>query len=137
MPSGSYKIDTGATFAAIMLMSSGPKLKFGTDQQDISQAGERKWEAQLVVTFNSDYPGMRPLSEVILVTITGGDHDPCQGVLPGTPVEVDGFQVGVSAPEARANGRGIMGGKPFYSARGIRPAGQSAARTNGAKVEAA
>jgi hypothetical protein len=115
---GTFVIDTGRTFAAALIMASAPKLKFGTSEQDISASGERKWEIQAAVTFMAEH-GMRPVSEVVSVTVLGGT-DPATGIVPGTPVEFENFRVGISTPEARANGRGIMGGKPWYQASGVR-----------------
>ena len=40
---------------------------------------------------------------------------------PGQAVEVDGFKVGVSAPEKRENGR-VTGGKAWFQATAVRPA---------------
>src|SRR5260221_14630172 len=46
---GTLTIDTTATFQAVLLMASGPKLKFGSIEQDISARGERKWDVQAAV----------------------------------------------------------------------------------------
>ena len=67
---GTLTIDTTATFQAVLLMASGPKLKFGSTEQDISARGERKWDVQAAVTYHAE-PGMKPVSEVIAVTVTG------------------------------------------------------------------
>ena len=117
---GTFVIDTAATFAAPpLLMGCTPKVKYGSTEQDVSATGERKWEAQAAVTFQPAAPGMRPVSEVISVTITGPGTNPGEHIQPGTPVEFDGFRVGVSAPETRENGR-VRGGKPWYQASGLR-----------------
>src|SRR5580692_13172258 len=76
---GTLTIDTAATFQAVLLMASGPKLKFGSTKQDISARGERKWDVQAAVTFHAE-PGMKPVSEVIAVTVTGPGTDPCAGL---------------------------------------------------------
>lgn len=114
-----YKIDSRATFAAMLLMASGPRMKFGTDQQDVTQNGERKWEAQIAVTFAAE-PGRRAVSEVITVGLVGGTEDPARAIAPGSPVEVDGFTVGVMAPEKREGSNRISGGKAYFQASGIR-----------------
>jgi hypothetical protein len=103
---GTLTIDTTATFQALLLMASGPKLKFGSTEQDISARGERKWDVQAAVTFHAE-PGMKPVSEVIAVTVTGPATDPCGSILPGTPIVFDRMRVGFTVPEARENGRGI------------------------------
>lgn len=115
---GTYQIDGRATFAAMLLMSSGPRNEFGTDQQAVTQNGEKKWEAQIAVTFTAE-PGRRAVSEVITVGLVGGADDPCGALIPGTPVEVEGFKIGVSAPEKRDNGR-VTGGKAWFQATAVR-----------------
>jgi hypothetical protein len=116
-----YKINTRETFAAMLLLSSGPRMRYGTDEQDITQNGERKWSAELAVTMHPE-AGRRPVSEVISVGLIGGNEDPARSIMPGTPVEVDGFQVGVMAPEKREGSNRISGGKAYFSATAIRPA---------------
>jgi hypothetical protein len=115
---GTLTIDTTATFQAVLLMASGPKLKFGSTEQDISARGERKWEVQAAVTYHAE-PGMKPISEVISVTVTGPGADPCASITPGAPIVLDKLRVGFSVPEARENGRGIRGGRPWYQAADV------------------
>lgn len=101
-----------------------PRLKFGSTEQDISRDGEKKWTVQVAVTYVSEY-GMKPVAEVIEVTVTG--EDPSEVITPGTPVEFNRLRVGVSAPEKRDNGR-VVGGKLWWTAAGVRPvAAKSAA----------
>jgi hypothetical protein len=121
---GTLTIDMPATFQAVLLMASGPKLKFGSTEQDISARGERKWDVQAAVTFHAE-PGMKPVSEVIGVTVTGPGTDPCASVAPGSPIVFDKMRVGFSVPEARENGRGIRGGRPWYQAANVLQAQQS------------
>lgn len=125
---GTLTVDAKQTFAAMLLMSAAPKLKFGTDQPDVSATGEKKFTAEVAVTYLAEN-GMRPVSEVISVTVTGGDNIT---IAPGTPVEFDSLRCGVSQPEKRDNGR-IAGGKLYWMAYGIRPA----AAFRPAKVDAA
>ena len=94
---GTLTIDTTATFQAVLLMASGPKLKFGSTEQDISARGERKWDVQAAVTFHAE-PGMKPVSEVIAVTVTGPAADPCASITPGSPIVFDKMRVGFSLP---------------------------------------
>jgi hypothetical protein len=115
---GTYAIDTGQTFSTVILMGSAPRLKFGTTEQDVSANGEKKWELQTAVTFHAQH-GMRPVSEVITVVVTGPPADPAAQIPPGSQVELAGFRVGISTPEHRENGR-IMGGRPWYQASGVR-----------------
>jgi len=118
---GTLTIDIPATFQAVILMASGPKLKFGSTEQDISARGERKWDVQAAVTFHGEL-GMKPVSEVIAVTVTGPASDPCASIDHGTAIVFDRMRVGFSVPEARENGRGIRGGRPWYQAANVRPA---------------
>jgi hypothetical protein len=120
---GTLTIDTTATFQAVLLMASGPKLKFGSTEQDISARGERKWDVQAAVTFHAE-PGMKPVSEIIGVTVTGPASDPCVSIPPGSPITFERMRVGFMAPEAREDGRGIRGGRPWYQATDVRPAQQ-------------
>jgi hypothetical protein len=117
---GTFVINAEATFASPpLLMGCMPKLRYGTTDQDVSANGERKWECQAAVTFQPAAPGMRPVSEVISVTITGPATNPGEHLAPGSPVVFDGFKVGWSAPETGESGR-IRGGKPWYQATGLR-----------------
>src|SRR5262249_35615386 len=118
---GTLTIDANATFQAVLLMASGPKLKFGSTEQDISAHGERKWDVQAAVTYHAD-PGLKPVSEVIAVTVTGPAADPCASIPPGAPIVFEKMRVGFSPPEARENGRGIRGGRPWYQATNVRQA---------------
>ncbi len=124
MPAGSFIVDTGRTFAVALLMGSGPKLKFGSAEQDVSATGERKWEIQVACTWFPEY-GMAPASDVIKITVLGGT-DPAAGINPGTLVEFDAFKVGISAPEKTE--RGIRGGKPYYQATAVRASASSNGR---------
>jgi len=81
--------------------------------------GERKWEVQAAVTYHAE-PGLRAVSEVIAVTVTGPAADPCASIPPGTPIIFDKMRVGFSPPEARENVRGIRGGRPWYQAADVR-----------------
>jgi hypothetical protein len=111
------------TFAARpIVMTVGPKLKFGTEDQDVSRDGEKKWIVQAAVTYVPQF-GMKPVAEVIEVTVTG--EDPSGSIPPGTPVDFQRLQVGLSAPEQRERKEGgtrIVGGKLWFTAAGVRPA---------------
>jgi hypothetical protein len=115
---GTFTIDTNRTFALLMLMSTAPKTEYQTTTQATSKDGRPKWEVQLAATWLAE-PGMRPISEVISITITS-DKNPGDGVPAGSPVHVEGLRVGVSSPEKTE--RGIRGGKAWYSADALRPA---------------
>jgi len=115
---GTLTVDAKQTFATMLLMSAAPRMKFGTTEPDISATGEKKFTAEVAVTYLAE-PGMRTVSEVISVVVTGGDDI----TIPrGSALEFDSLRCGVSQPEKRDNGR-IAGGKLFWMGRGIRPAG--------------
>lgn len=103
MAAGSFVIDTSRTFAQLMLVSSGPKLKFQSADQDVTAQGERKWEVQVVGTWHPRN-GMPATTEVLKVTIVGGSTEPANGLPGGTLVELVDFAVGMSAPEHNAKG---------------------------------
>ena len=119
---GTLAIDAQNTFAAALLMSAGPKPKFGSTTGEISTtaAGVPQYQAEVAVTYHAE-PGRRAVSEVITVTIAA-QHDPTKDITPGSPVMFDQLRAGVSTPEARDNGKGIRGGRLWFSANGIRSA---------------
>jgi hypothetical protein len=118
---GTYQIDPGRTFSAMILMSSGPRLKFGSaTEQEVSASGEKKWATEVAVTHHPAGPGMRAVSEVISVVITGPPSDPGASLAAGSPVEFPDLRMGIMAPEQGDTGR-IRGGKPYFMASGIRP----------------
>lgn len=98
-----------------LVMSVGPRLKFGTDQQDITRNGEKKWAVQVAVSYFADY-GMRAQAEVIEIGLVGAAPE----VQPGMPVQFDRLRCGVSAPEKTDEGR-VRGGRLYWSADAVRP----------------
>ena len=132
---GTVVVDQQATFSSPpLVMSVGPRLKFNSTDQDITRDGQRKWSVQVAVSYFSEY-GMRPQAEVIEVTIVG--EDPSAMVQPGSPVQFDRLRQGISAPEMNNESGRIRGGKPFWSADGVRPFSASNGHpvTAGAKAE--
>lgn len=121
---GTVHVDARATFATILLMSIAEKMKFGTEVPEVNAAGEAKYTAELAVTYRPEN-GMRPVSEVISATLTGGDRNAILGLAPGSLVEVSGLRCGVSTPEKRDNGR-ISGGRLWWQIASIRPAARPA-----------
>lgn len=116
-------IDSQNTFATALYLSGGPKVKFGSQTGEISTTpdGIPQYSAEVAVTFIAE-PGRRAQSEVISVTIAA-QQDPTRDLVPGSPVMFEGLRAGVSTPEARDNGKGVRGGRLYYSAAGIRAAG--------------
>ncbi len=115
---GMITVDQQSTFATPPLcMSVGPRMKYGTDQQDITRNGERKWSVQAAVSYVAEN-GMRPVAEVIDVGLVG--EDPSALIQPGMPVQFDRLRTGVTAPEATQEGR-VRGGRLYWMADGVRP----------------
>jgi hypothetical protein len=118
---GTYMVETGRTFSAMILMSSGPRLKFGSNaEQEVSATGEKKWVTEVAVTHYPAAPGMRPVSEVIAIVITGPASDPGAAIQQGSAVEFPDLRMGIMTPEQGE--RGIRGGRPYFMASGIRAA---------------
>lgn len=120
---GTLAIDAQNTFEAAMFMSSAPKPKFGSSNGEISvnAAGVPQYAMSVAVTYLPG-PNGRKISEVINVTVSA-HGDPAKDIQPGSPVIFDGLRCGVSEPEAREQGKGIRGGKIWFTANAIRPAG--------------
>ena len=119
MPGGFITVDCKNTFAAAIFLAATAKTIFGTDQPDISKDGQRKYSADVAVTYLAD-PGRKPVSEVISVSLMGAD--PSAMITPGQPVEFDRLRCSVSSPEKREGSNRISGGRLFYMADGLRSA---------------
>ena len=114
---GMITVDQQQTFASPpLVMSVGPKLKFGTDVQDVTRNGEKKYVVQVAVSYFADYG--RAQAEVIEIGLVG--TDPATTIQPGMPVQFDRLRCGVSAPEKTDEGR-VRGGRLYWSADGVRP----------------
>lgn len=118
---GMIMVSQSETFEAALFLGSAQKMKFGTEDPDISAGGERKYSAEVAVTYQPEF-GRKAVSEVISVSFTG--TDPGATITAGTPVEFDRLRCSVSAPEMRDNGRGprVSGGRLYWVAAGIRAA---------------
>lgn len=122
MPSGMITVDQRNTFTTALLLGVTQKMRFGSTEPDMAATGERKWSAEVAVTYLTEGT-FKPVSEVISVSLVSGT-DPGASIPAGSPVEFDRLRVGVSAPERRQNDRGdrIVGGKLYWMAAAIRPA---------------
>ena len=129
---GTIHVNTDATFTTMILMAIGEKMKFGTSVPEVGADGQRKYTAEVAVQYRPE-SGMRPVSEVISATITGGDHQAILSIPPGSPVALDGLRCGVSAPEKRDDGR-VRGGRLYFMASAIRPAGAGGAAQDRVKA---
>jgi hypothetical protein len=122
MPSGTFIVDP-ATFASAIVMATAPKEVFGQPgTQDVNAAGERKWVAQVAVSYAPDQNGMTATPEVLNVSVAG--EDPGVSCPPATLVTFDQLRAGLNPPERRENGT-IRGGRLWYSAAGLRAAQSS------------
>lgn len=112
------------TFASAIVMATTPKLKYQTEDQEVNAAGERKWYAQVAVSYQPDANLIISPAEVLSVSIAG--EDPGITCPPGTQVTFDQLRAGVSGVEQRerkdGNGTRVVGGKLFYSAKALKPA---------------
>lgn len=117
---GTFIVDP-ATFASAIMMATAPKVVFGsqTGEQDVTRAGERKWSAQVAVSYTPDPSGVVSPAEVLIVSVAG--EDPGITCPPGTTVTFDQLRAGLNPPEKRDNGT-IRGGRLWYSAARIAPA---------------
>ena len=118
MPAGFISVDARNTFQSAIFMAATAKTIFGTDQPDIAKDGQRKYSADLAVTYCAE-PGRKPVSEVIRVSLTG--TDPSTVIQPGSQVEFDQLRCSVSTPERREGSSRISGGRLFFMAGGLRP----------------
>src|SRR6266498_2072371 len=79
---GFISVDSKNTFQSAIFLSAAAKTIFGTDTPDVSKTGERKYSADIAVTYVTE---------------------------PGTQVEFDGSRAGVSTPEKREARTGCPG----------------------------
>ena len=99
---GTFIVDP-ATFTSAIVMATAPKLVFQSDRQDVTQGGERKWSAQVAVSYAPDQYGMTSPAEVLNVTLVAG-QDPGVSCPPGTAVAFDQLGSG-SARRSSVSGR--------------------------------
>ena len=129
MPTGTFVVDQAQTFSTAVLMGTAPKERFGTPGvQDTSAEGVPKWTAMVAVTFTPNGT-MTPVSDVLTVSVTQLGN-PADGMQLPAAVVFEGLRLGVNAPEKRDNGS-IRGGRPWYSAIGLRSSLMAGARKGG------
>lgn len=110
-----FKVDQAATFANVILLSSAPKLKFGSDvDQECTKEGVPKWEVQVAAGFHQFG---KITNEVLKIGIAVA-KDPADGLTPYSPVELVGFEVGVM--EKTGKDGQITGAQTWYRAEAIR-----------------
>ena len=111
-----FKIDQTRTFSSVLLLGVEPKTAFGDPyRQETAKDGTPKWVAQLAAEFRAFGRPQRELINVGLVS----EKDPGEGLVPGTPVELLDFEIGVME---RKNREGqVTGVQVWYRAGSIRP----------------
>lgn len=125
MPS-TVTVDLPATFASFMLLSVAPKTVFGSDQLDIAKTGEKKYVLEVAATPVPD-GGLAGRSEVLSITVTGGDEGVMLAIQPGTPVTLEKLRMGISPVERTE--KGIRGGRPWFQGTGLKAVGASSFRS--------
>jgi hypothetical protein len=127
-----FKVDQTRTFSSVLLLGVEPKTAFGDPyRQETAKDGTPKWVAQLAAEFRAFG---RPQRELINVGLTS-EKDPGEGVMPGTPVELLDFEIGVME---RKNREGqVTGVQVWYRASAIRPTAAIATPGRSRAVEAA
>lgn len=110
-----FKVDQAATFANVILLSSAPKLKFGSDvDQECTKEGVPKWEIQVAAGFHQ----FGKIQNEVLKVGVASSKDPVEGVQPYSPVELVGFEVGVM--EKTGKDGSVIGAQTWYRAEAIR-----------------
>jgi hypothetical protein len=116
-----FRVDQAATFETIMFMGCEPKTKFGTQyEQEMTKEGLGKYVAQLAARFRAFG---RTQSEILNVGLSG-EKDPCADLIPGTPVQLVGFEIGVMPRKNKQDE--ITGVSVWYRCEQIRPIASTA-----------
>lgn len=131
----SYVVDPAQSFTAVFFMSAVPRDEYQKPgSQEYSPDGTPKWTCQVAAT--TPQKGKRPpQSEVLTVTVTAA-RNPAGDIPQGSPVTLEGLEIGASAPEKRENGGGIRGGRIWHTATGISQA-YTASRSSSKSADAA
>lgn len=123
----SYKIDQARTFERVRYLDCEPKLAFGDpDRQETTKDGQGKYVAQLAAQFRQFGRSVGELLNVGLV----GETNPCEGIAPGTPVELIDFEIGVGEKTKRdpdTGERRVIGVQVWYRCSEIRPIAETPA----------
>lgn len=130
-----FTIEQAATFDAVMLMGCEPKVAFRSEEQERTQDGIPKWEAHVSCIFRQFGKVQYSMLKVGVVA----ESDPGADIAPGTPVELQGFQIGVMDKQVKNKNTGEWeqgGAQVWYRADGIRSTaatGLSSSRTKSAE----
>lgn len=110
-------VDTAASFSVCIFMGCEVKADFNTGEAQKNKDGQYKW-AVTVAAQTIPVNGQRSTAETLSITIPAA-ADPCDGLPPGTSVEIQDMRAGTMDPEMR--GEKIRGGRMFFQASGVRP----------------
>lgn len=116
-----FKVDQAATFKGLAFNTSAPKMQFGTQSQETDAQGMPKWEVQVTAMFEGFQGKIE--TEVLKVGVVSS-KDPGEGLMPFTPVQLVGFEVGVMDKTTRDRNTGetkVVGAQVWYRAAEIRP----------------
>lgn len=110
-----FKIDQTRTFSSVLLLGVEAKTAFGeSDRQETTRDGMPKWTAQLAAEFRAFGRPQRELINVGLIA----EKNPGDGLMPGTPVELLDFEIGVMEKKNR-DGQ-VIGVQVWYRAGSLR-----------------
>jgi hypothetical protein len=113
-----FKIDQTRTFSSLLLLGVEAKTAFGDNyRQETTRDGLPKWVAQLAAEFRAFG---RPQWELINVGLVD-EKNPGESILPGTPVELLDFEIGVMEKKNREGA--VIGVQVWYRAGSLRPIG--------------
>ncbi len=111
-----FTIDQAASFEWVRFLGCEPKTAFGDPyRQETTKDGVPKWVAQLAARFRQFGRSQNEILNVGLVA----EKDPCEGLEPGTPVQLVAFEIGVM-PKKNRNGE-ITGVQVWYRCQEVRP----------------
>lgn len=125
-----FTVEQAATFNTVRLMAVEPKLAFKSDQQEMTKDNLGKWEAHVSAAFKAFGRTEWTMLKVGVVA----EKDPGEGITPGTPVELVGFQIGVNDKYVKDKETGEskpVGAQVWYRADEIRSLAATGPRTNG------
>lgn len=125
-----FVVEQAATFDFVMLMGVEPKLAFKSDEQETTKDQVPKWEAHVSAAFKNFGKTEFTMLKVGLVA----ESNPGDGLAPGTPVELIGFQIGVMDKVVKDKETGeskTVGAQVWYRADNIRSIASTGSRSNG------
>ena len=131
-----FKVDQAATFKGLAFNTSAPKMQFGTQNQETDPNGIGKWEVQ-VTAMSEGFQG-KIETEVLKVGVVSAT-DPGEGLMPFTPVQLVGFEIGVMDKTTRDRNTGetkVIGAQVWYRAQEVRPINAAPTSGRGSKADA-